>query len=117
MTCLQVDLLKLSFTCGKLLLGVIDGLNTPDKVLKYTDKNMYPNIHALIMIIVTLPVTSYEFEQSISMLRLIKSQEHNGLNGLAMLDYSRHILLTAHEVASTEFVVHHPAKLLLNTIT
>ena len=33
---------------------------------------MYLNIHALMIVMVTLPVTSYECEQSISMLRFIK---------------------------------------------
>ena len=38
-------------------LTLADGLSTSDKVLKYTDKDMYPNIYTLIIIIATLPVT------------------------------------------------------------
>ena len=33
-------------------------LDTPEKVLRHTDKDFYPNIHALFVIIPTLPVTS-----------------------------------------------------------
>ena len=33
---------------------------------------MYPNIHAILIIMYTLPVASYECEQSISMLKFIK---------------------------------------------
>ena len=78
-----------------------DGLNTPEKVLKHTDKDVYPNIHALTIIMITLPVTSYECERSISyirsMLRFIKSSlrstmGQNRLDGLAMLYYNRRIL-------------------------
>ena len=98
-----------------------DGLNTPDKVLKYTDKDMYPHIYTLIIIMATLPVTSCECERSISMLRCIKTSLRSTmgqgrLNGLAMLQYNRHISLTADEVVQ-EFVVRHPRKLLLNTNT
>ena len=102
-------------------LTLADGLNTPDKVLKYTDKDMYPNIYTLIIIMATLPVTSCECERSISMLRCIKTSLRSTmgqgrLNGLAMLQYNRHISLTADEVVQ-EFVVRHPRKLLLNTNT
>eukprot|EP00731_Ephydatia_muelleri_P021235 Em0013g962a len=37
-------------------------LDTPEKVLRHTDKDFYPNIHALLVIITTLPVTSCECE-------------------------------------------------------
>ena len=102
-------------------LTLADGLSTPDKVLKYTDKDMYPNIYTLIIIMATLPITSCECERSISMLRCIKTSLRSTmgqgrLNGLAMLQYNRHISLTADEVVQ-EFVVRHPRKLLLNTNT
>ena len=102
-------------------LTLADGLSTPDKVLKYTDKDMYPNIYTLIIIMATFPFTSCECERSISMLRCIKTSLRSTmgqgrLNGLAMLQYNRHILLTADEVVQ-EFVVRHHRKLLLNTNT
>ena len=49
------------------------GLNTPEKVLMHTDKDYYPNIYTLLVIMATLPVTSCECERAISLLRLIKS--------------------------------------------
>ena len=35
-------------------------LNTPEKVLGHTDYDYFPNIHTLIVIVTTLPVTSCE---------------------------------------------------------
>ena len=95
-----------------------DRLNTPEKVLNHTDKDMYPNIHAITIVIATLPVTSCECERSISMLRFIKSSlrntmGQNRLNGLAMLYYNRHISLKPDEVVQ-EFAARHPRKLLFN---
>ena len=37
-------------------------LNTPEKVLAHTDSDYFPNIHTLIVIMATLPVTSCECE-------------------------------------------------------
>ena len=98
-------------------LTIADGLNTPEKVLKYTDQDMYPNIYTLTIIMATLLVTSCECERSISMLRSIKSSlrstmGQNRLNGLAMLYYNRHITLKSNEVVQ-EFAARHPRKLLL----
>ena len=91
---------------------IADGLNTPEKVLQHTDKDIHPNIYALTIIMTTLPVTSCECERSISMLRFIKSSlrstmGQSRLNGLAMLYYNRHILLNSEEVVQ-EFAVRHP---------
>ena len=47
-------------------LPIAEGLNTPAKVFKHTDKDMYPNIYTLSVIMAILPVTSCECEQSIS---------------------------------------------------
>ena len=98
-------------------LTIAEGLDTPAKVLKHTDKDMYPNIYTLSVIMATLPVTSCECERSISMLRHIKSSlrstmGQNRLNGLAMLYYNRHITLEPDEVVQ-EFSARHPRKLLL----
>ena len=64
-------------------------LNTPAKIVAHTDYDYFPNIHTLVFIVATLPVTSCECERSISMLKLVKtslqstmSQDH--LNGLAI---------------------------------
>lgn len=92
-------------------------LNTPAKVLPSTDKVFYPNIHILLKILSTLPVTSCECERSISMLRLLKTSLRSTmsearLNGLAMLQYHRDIPLTAAEVVE-EYVRCHPRRLLM----
>ena len=56
-----------------------DRLNTPEKVLNHTDKDMYPNIHAITIVIATLPVTSCECERSqYAEIHKIFSKEHNG---------------------------------------
>ena len=82
---------------------IADGLNTLGKLLQHTDKDIHPSIHALTVIMITLPVTSCECERSISMRRFIKyslrsTMGQSRLNGLAMLYYNRHILLNAKEV-------------------
>ena len=48
-------------------------LNTPEKVLAHTDYYYFQNIHTLLVIKATLPVTSCECERSISMLKLVKT--------------------------------------------
>ena len=98
---------------------IADGLNTPEKVLKHTDKDMYPNIYTLTIIMATLLVTSCECERSISMLRSIKSSlrstmGQNRLNGLTMLYYNRHVTLKPDEVVQ-EFATRHPRKLIKPT--
>ena len=49
-------------------------LNTPEKALDHAECDFFPNIHTLLCIMGTLPVTSCECECSISML----TEEHNG---------------------------------------
>ena len=92
-------------------------LDTPGKVLAHTDYDYYPNIHTLITIVATLPITSCECERSISMLRLFKTalrsiMSEDRLNGLAMLQYHRDISIEADEVVK-EFVQRHPRRLML----
>ena len=92
-------------------------LNTPEKVLAHTDSDYFPNIHTLIVIMATLPVTSCECERSISMLKLVKTalrstMTENRLNGLAMRQYHRDIPVRADEVVQ-EFVHCHPRRLLI----
>ena len=92
-------------------------LVTPAKVLPSADQDYYPNIRTLIVILATLPITSCECERSVSMLRLVKTalrstMTETRLNGLAMLQYHRDILLTADQVVQ-EFVCRHPRRLLV----
>ena len=49
-------------------------VNTPEKALVHVNKDYFPNIRFLMMIMVTIPVTSCECERSISLLRLVKSR-------------------------------------------
>ena len=65
-------------------------LSTPEKVLAHTDYDYFPNIHTLLVIMATLPVTSCECERSISVVKLVKtalrsSMTENRLNDLAVL--------------------------------
>ena len=78
-------------------------LNTPAKILAHTDYDYFPNIHTLVVIVATLPVTSCECERSISMLKLVKTSirstmSQDRLNGLAMLQYHREMSIEADEV-------------------
>ena len=92
-------------------------LDTPAKVLPSADHDYYPNIRTLIVILATLPITSCECKRSVSMLWLVKTalrstMTETRLNGLAMLQYHRDILLTADEVVQ-EFVCRHSRRLLV----
>ena len=90
-------------------------VNTLQTLLPYADCDYYPNIHTLILIMMTLPVTSCECERSISLLRLLKTCQRSTmtqerLNGLAMLQYHQDINLEAKEVVK-EFVQRQPRRL------
>ena len=92
-------------------------LNTPEKALDHADCDFFPNIHTLLCMMGTLPVTSCECERSISMLRLIKSplrstMGQERLNGLAMLYYHRDVQITPEEVVD-EFARRHSRRMLL----
>ena len=68
----------------------VEGCNTIIKTLTAADKDMFPNIHTLLKIAATQPVTSCECERSISKLRLLKSVRRTAmtedcLNGLPLL--------------------------------
>ena len=95
------------------------GLNTSEKVLAQTDYDYFPNIHTLIVVLATLPITSCECERSISiyMLKRVKTglrsnMTESRLNGLALLQYHRNISVTADQVVQ-EFVRCHPRRLLM----
>ena len=93
-------------------------LDTHEKALPFADHDYYPNIRTLILILATVPITTCECERSISMLRLVKTalrstMTETRLNGLAMLQYHRDILLTADEVVQ-EFVCRHPRRVLVD---
>ena len=90
-------------------------LDTPEKVLRHTDKDFYPNIHALFVIITTLPVTSCECERSISLLRHLKTalrstMGEDRLNSLALLKCHREVDIDPEEVVE-EFSHRHPRRI------
>ena len=78
-------------------------IDTLGQTLLHADSDYFPNIRTMLVIAATLPVTSCECERSISALRLLKtslrstmSQER--LNGLAMLQYHKDIIITPEQV-------------------
>ena len=73
-----------------------EGLYTPEKALHHIDSDYFPNIHTLMVLLVTLTVTSCESERSISLLRLIKSRLRSTmiedrLNSLALMYFHKDI--------------------------
>ena len=55
--------------------------NTPSKALVYATESMFPNIHHVLRVMCTVPVTSCECERSISVLRRLKTYLHAFING------------------------------------
>ena len=91
--------------------------NTLVKALAAADKDIFPNIHTLLQIAVTQPVTSCECERSISKLRLLKSVRRSTmteerLNGLALISVHRDIYLDL-DCLLNEFARMHPRRLKL----
>eukprot|EP00731_Ephydatia_muelleri_P018054 Em0011g94a len=73
-------------------------LDTPTKALSFGDKDYFPNIYVILVISATLPVTNYECERSISMLKLLKTSlrstmANDRLNGLALMLIHRDVEL------------------------
>ncbi|XP_065883923.1 52 kDa repressor of the inhibitor of the protein kinase-like [Dysidea avara] len=95
-------------------------LNTPEKALPHADCDFYPNIHVLLSIMATLPVTSCECECSaISLLRLLKtslrsSMGQERLNGLALLHSHQDTCNLTPEEVVDEFSHCHPRRMTLN---
>ena len=64
--------------------------DSPAAALTHANKNMYPNIHTILRLTCTLPVTSCECERSVSVLRRLKtylrsSTGQDRLSGLALM--------------------------------
>ena len=80
-------------------------LNTPENTLVHVDKDFYPNIRSLMMIMVTIPVTSCECEQSISLLILVKSRIRSTmgaerLNALTLMQCHRDVTLIPRKISA-----------------
>ena len=91
--------------------------HTLTDALKHADKLLFPNIHCLIRIMCTLPVTSCECERTISVLRRLKTymranigQER--LTGLALLHTKYTMELNLDEIIN-KFAAQHPRRMLL----
>ena len=87
-------------------------LSIPEKTLKHTDSDYFPNIHTLIIIILaTLPVTSCECERSISMLKNVKTALRSSMSQtrFTMLQYHKDIPVTADEVIQ-EYIQIQPSR-------
>ena len=52
-------------------------LGTPTKTISFVDKDYFPNIYVILVISATLPVTSYECERPISMLKSTVKKDAN----------------------------------------
>ena len=64
--------------------------------LQHCNRNFFPNIHVLLRLLATLPVTTAECERSISGLKLLKTSlrstmTNQRLNGLALMRLHRNI--------------------------
>lgn len=71
---------------------------TAAKALCQCPKEFYPNLHALLRLICTLPITTAECERSISRLRMLKTYlrstiGEDRLNGLALMRMHRDIIV------------------------
>ena len=80
-----------------------EGLNTPMKALPHVDKDYFPNIHTLMLIMATIPITSCECERSFSLLRFVKSTSRttmteDRLNGLALMKFHQDIKLDPDDI-------------------
>ena len=92
-----------------------EGLNTPMKALPHVDKDYFPNIHTLMLIMATIPITSCECERSFSLLRLVKSTScttmtEDRLNGLALMKFHQDIKLDPDDIVE-EFARSHPRRM------
>lgn len=93
----------------------------PKETLVWCDPTYFPNIHTLLRIICTLPVTSCSCERSISGLKRLKTylrstMGQERLNGLAMMHFHYEIDID-HDAVLDMFARRHPRRMtLLNVL-
>ena len=80
--------------------------------LRKADQLVFPNINCLLRMMATLPVTSCEFERSISVLCRLKTYLRSNigedrLTGLALLDTKDNLELEINQIINI-FAAHHP---------
>ena len=94
--------------------------DSPSMALLYAKKDMFPNIHQLLRIVCTLPVTSCECERSVSVLRRLKTylrstMSNERLSGLALMHTNYSMELNFEEIINI-FARKHPRRMTLGDI-
>ena len=100
-----------------------EGGEIPDRVsttLKLVDQASFPNIHTILVILATIPVTSCSCERSISSLRLLKNYLRNTmgqsrLNGLALMHAHKSLPLDLNQIIDL-FASLHPRRMRMANI-
>ena len=90
--------------------------DTPSKSLEHADESMFPNIHILLRLICTLPVTSSECERSISVLRRLKTYLRStigqeSMTGLALMHIKYGMELNLDDISNI-FAGQHQRRML-----
>ena len=104
---------------GRSYVGVMP--RRPSETLVQCDYNYFPNIHTLLKIVCTLPVTSCSCERSISGLKRLKTylrstMGQERLNGLAMMHFHYDVDID-HDAVLDMFARKHPRRMtLLNVL-
>ncbi|KAL8564206.1 hypothetical protein ACOMHN_017475 [Nucella lapillus] len=86
------------------------------EALHHCDSRFYPNLHKLLQLVCTLPITTSECERSISRLRTLKTylrstMGESRLNELALMRIHRHIPVDIGAVVdafATKYMTHMP---------
>ena len=95
----------------------------PDRIsftLKFTDKECFVNIFAILQVLATIPITSSSCERSISVLRNLKNylrstMSHDRLNGLAIMHAHADVNLNLGEIIDL-FANLHPRRMRMANI-
>jgi hypothetical protein len=90
---------------------------SPADPLVHASQNMYPNIHTILRLICTLPVTSCECERSVSALRrlktyLLSTMGQERLSGLALMHNHYGMQINLEEVIDI-FAGKNPRRMML----
>ena len=97
--------------------------NPPDKiqeVLKLTNSDHFPQLHLLLRLVSTFPVTSCETKCSVSKLRHLKnylrsSMGQERMSGLALIHTHYNMDINMEEVLS-RFIAMHPCQIIMGDI-
>ena len=94
--------------------------DTPVDALAFASTSIFPNIHQLLRLVCTIPVTSCECECSVSVLRCLKtylwsSMGQERLSGLALMHVHYGMELDLEEIINI-FARKHPRRMVLSDI-